>query len=56
MAYTGKSKFAIDWSTKPMPWSWIGPSFKREVEKICNVKEPAKPIGGFKDIEDANKD
>jgi hypothetical protein len=24
----------IDWSTRPHPWTWIGPQFRRECEAI----------------------
>jgi len=35
-------KTVIDWSKKPAPWCWIGPSFAAEVRDICGVdyKQP----------------
>ena len=32
----------IDWASKPEPWSWIGPQFRRECERIA--KEDAVPL------------
>lgn len=31
-------KTVIDWASKPEPWCWIGPQFKREVEAIIEQR------------------
>jgi len=33
----------IDWSSRPEPWRWIGPQFRRDCERITGREPTAMP-------------